>query len=225
MCGRFVSRTDAEIERAFALTRSQWRKDWTGFNVAPSQPVPVVRHEDGEREGVIMRWGLIPFWARGVPPGYATINARVETVETAASYREPWKRGQRCVIPALGFYEWKHLARGKQPWFIRMADGRPFGLPGLWDRSVRSDGESVDSCTIITMPANSLVAGIHAKGRMPGMLTAEACSAWLAGTPTQAKALLVPFPAHRMEAYPVSTRVNSPGNDGPELVERVDAGN
>jgi putative SOS response-associated peptidase YedK len=225
MCGRFVSRTDAEIERAFALTRSQWRKDWTGFNVAPSTPVPVIRDLDGARQGVIMRWGLIPIWARGVPPGYSTINARVETIGTAASYRGPWKRGQRCVIPALGFYEWKHLAGGKQPWFIRMVDGEPFGLAGLWDRSVRADGEPVDSCTIITVPANLLVAGIHAKGRMPGMLTAEACTAWLEGTPAQARALLVPFPADLMEAYPVSARVNSPGNDGPDLVERVDLGN
>jgi putative SOS response-associated peptidase YedK len=225
MCGRFVSKTDAEIERAFALTRSQWQKDWAGFNLAPSMPVPVVRNLDGEREGVIMRWGLIPFWARGVPPGYSTINARVETIETAASFRGPWKRGQRCVIPALGFYEWQQLAEGKQPWFIRMAGGEPFGLAGLWDRSAGSDGESVDSCTIITMPANSLVAGIHAKGRMPGMLTTEACSAWLEGTAAQARALLVPFPTHQMKAYPVSTRVNSPRNDGPDLLERVEVGN
>jgi putative SOS response-associated peptidase YedK len=219
MCGRFVSRTDAETERAFGLTRSAWRKGWASYNVAPSQAVPIVRAADGEREGVLVRWGLIPFWARGEVPKYSTINARSESIATAASYRGPWRRGQRCVIPALGFYEWKQLERGKQPWFIRLAGGEPFGLLGLWDRSVKADGEAVDSCTIITVPANPLVAGIHTKDRMPAMATPDICMIWLESSTEAAKGLLKPFPAELMDAWPVSTRVNSPANDGPELAD------
>ncbi|OOG28137.1 hypothetical protein B1C78_02165 [Thioalkalivibrio denitrificans] len=222
MCGRFVSKTDAEMERAFGLTRSGWRKGWAGFNVAPSQAVPIVRAVDGEREGALVRWGLIPFWAKGEVPRYSTINARVETIEKAASYRGPWKRGQRCVIPALGFYEWKQLEKGKQPWFIRVAGGMPFGLLGLWDRSTRGDGEVIESCTIITLPANPLVAEIHAKGRMPAMRTPEECAHWLEGEEHAARGVLTPFPAARMEAWPVSRKVNSPANDGPELVQPLD---
>jgi putative SOS response-associated peptidase YedK len=221
MCGRFVSRTDAEMERAFGLTRSQWRKGWASYNVAPSQAVPIVRLAEGEREGVTLRWGLIPFWAKGETPKYSTINARAESIDTAASYRGPWHRGQRCVFPVLGFYEWKQVDKGKQPWFIRMAGGEPFGLLGLWERSVKPDGEAIESCTVITLPANPLVAGIHAKGRMPAMLMPDDCAAWLEATPEEARAALVPFPADQMDAYPVSARVNSPKNDDPELIEPV----
>lgn len=224
MCGRFVSKTDAETERAFGLTRSQWRKGWSSFNVAPSQQVPVVRSQDGQREGLSMRWGLIPFWAKGEPPKYSTINARAEGIEKAASYRGPWRRGQRCVIPALGFYEWKLQESGKQPFFIRLADGEPFGLLGLWDRSEKPDGEAVESVTIITIPANPLVGDIHAKGRMPAMLTPEDCRIWLEGSPEEAKTALVPFPADQMDAYPVSTKVNSPRNDAPELLDVLKQG-
>ncbi|WP_026289562.1 SOS response-associated peptidase [Thioalkalivibrio sulfidiphilus] len=220
MCGRFASRTDAAIEHAFGVTESHWA-DWSSFNVAPSMAVPVVREHEGVRQGVMLRWGLIPFWARGEPPKYSTINARAEGIDTAASYRGPWRRGQRCVIPALGFYEWKGEGKGKQPFYIRLAGGEPFGLLGLWDCSVGPDGKVVESVTIITVPANPLVADIHAKGRMPAMALASRCPAWLQAGPEDARAMLLPFPADQMDAYPVSTRVNSPRNDGPDLVEPI----
>lgn len=123
------------------------------------------------------------------------------------------------MIPALGFYEWKQHESGKQPFFIRLAGGEPFGLVGLWDRSEMPDGEAIESVTIITLPANPLVADIHAKGRMPAMLTPEDCGIWLEGSPEEARAALVPFPADQMDAYPVSSKVNSPRNDDPTLVE------
>lgn len=221
MCGRYSTPQQSEAERYFTVHLLQWQFE-RSFNVAPSQSVPVIRDLEGEREGVMMRWGLVPFFAKGVPPRYSTINARVETVETAASYRGPWRRGQRCVLPAAGFYEW-HLEEGgrKQPFFIQTADQPLFGMAGLWDRSRAEDGTVVESCTIITMPANALMAQIHnapGKQRMPAILPLSALDAWLKGSLEEAHALLQPYPADLLSAWPVSTRVNSPRNDDPQLV-------
>jgi putative SOS response-associated peptidase YedK len=130
MCGQYVSPEQAAIERAFAVTMPLFDRS---YNVAPAQPVPVVRSKDGQREGALMRWGLIPFFARGVPPKYSTISARLETVETSPAYRGrgPWKRAQRCIQPASGFYEW-HLGEDgkKNPFFENesyMSRGRSCG--------------------------------------------------------------------------------------------------
>jgi len=221
MCGRYVTKIDAATERYWSIIEP-WAQQVELYNVAPSRLVPVIVART-RRAGVFMRWGLIPFWAKGEPPKYSTINARAETLATAASYRGPWSRAQRCIFPVLGFYEWKAVAGRKEPYYIRMAGGEPFGLAGLWDRSVRPDGNAVESCTIITVPANPLVASIHAQGRMPALVTAQTASAWLEGPPDDARALLGPYPAELMDAYAVSTRVNSPRNDGPELIEPVPA--
>ena len=221
MCGRFVSKVDAAIERHFNLVRPNWEKLWASYNVAPSQQVPIVRLLDGENEGAMVRWGLVPAWAKGEPTRFATFNARAETVDKAASYRTPWRRRQRCVIPALGYYEWQTTDSGKQPYFLRLAGGEPFAFAGLWDRSVKPDGEAIDSCTIITVPANPMVAQIHTKARMPAMLELDTCTAWLESDETEARSMLGPYPADRMDAYPVSPAVNSPKNNGPELLERI----
>jgi putative SOS response-associated peptidase YedK len=222
MCGRYVTKDQAAIERAFSIVKPWWRFE-TSYNVAPSQQVPVVRSAAGEREGVMMRWGLVPFFAKGVPPKYSTINARVETVETAASYRGPWKRGQRCIQVAAGFYEWHLGADGrKQPFFIHLADREIFGFAGLWDRSITSDGTAVESCVHITMPGNALMRNIHNAGnnphRMPAILRPEEYEAWLSGTADEARAALIQYPADLMDAFPVSTRVNSPKNDDSSLI-------
>jgi putative SOS response-associated peptidase YedK len=129
----------------------------------------------------MMRWGLVPFFAHGATPKYSTINARAETLATAASYRMPWRRGQRCILPAAGFYEWQLAADGsKIPWFIRTADQEVFGFAGLWDRSVGTDGTELLSCTIVTLPANALLARIHnVKQRMPAILDRGDQADWL----------------------------------------------
>lgn len=217
MCGRYVSKLDAAIEREWALTRPP--PVFESYNIAPSQKVPVVREHDGQRTCELLRWGLVPAWAKGIPPKLSTINARIETITTAASYRGPWKHGQRCILPALGFYEWQVRDTGKQPFYICLADRALFGLAGLWERSLAADGSALESVTIITMPANPMMAEIHnAKARMPAILRREDHDAWLSGTQEAALACLTPYPEDRMQAHPVSTAVNSPRHNHSGLV-------
>jgi putative SOS response-associated peptidase YedK len=162
MCGRYVSPDEASIEREFNLVHSEWQFP-SSFNVAPTQNVPVVRSVEGKPHGLSMRWGLIPYFARGVPPKYSTINARVETVQTAASYRGPWQRGQRCLQIAAGFYEWQVQADGKTkiPFYITASDQPVFAFAALWDSSKTDTGERIESVTHITLPANSLVGDLR----------------------------------------------------------------
>ena len=219
MCGRYVSPDEASLEREFNLVRAEWRFP-ANYNVAPTQTVPAIRIDDGIAHAVPLRWGLVPFFAKGVPGKYSTINARIETIESGASYRGPWKRGQRCIIPALGFYEWQVTADGrKQPFFIHPDDQPVFGFAGLWERSAGGGG-AVESCTIITMPANAFMAEIHnSRSRMPAILATGARDAWLKGGADEARAALAPYPGDSMDAYAVSTRVNSPRNNDDELMD------
>ena len=227
MCGRYILAQQAKFERALQLGRVHWEFS-ARYNVAPSQSVPVVRAADGIHEGVMMRWGLIPFFAHGVPPKYSTINATIEKLTSGPAWRGPWKRGQRCVQLASGFYEWHLESTGrKQPYFIHLADEPLFGFASIWDRSVSADGAVIESCAIITLPANELLHKIHNAGahpgRMPAILAPDQFSGWLDGSPQQAHALLGAYPAPRMGAHPVDLRVNSPRNDDPSLIEPLTA--
>jgi putative SOS response-associated peptidase YedK len=223
MCGRYVSPDQAAIEREFALVRTEWRFP-PSYNVAPTQRVPIIRSVDGELQGSQIRWGLIPFFAKGEPPKYSTINARIETVETAASYRGPWKRGQRCLQIATGFYEW-HMdaSERKAPYYIHVNDQPVFAFAGLWDRSVKADGAAGESCVHITMPANALMADIHNTGkhpnRMPAILRREDVAVWLNGSVDDARAVLKQYDSGLMVAHEVSTAVNSPKNNTPQNIE------
>lgn len=223
MCGRYVSPEEAAIEREFNVRHIHGMELVPNFNVAPSQNVPVIRVVDGVRQLSLMRWGLVPFFAKGIPGHYSTINARIETIETAASYRGPWKRGQRCIIPASGFYEWHLNDDGKkQPFYIKAAGQEVHGYAGLWDASKRDDGAVVESFTIVTMPANSLMAEIHnapGKQRMPVILAREDYDAWLSGSIDEARAALKQYPAESILAWPVSTRVNAPKNNDSKLIQ------
>jgi putative SOS response-associated peptidase YedK len=225
MCGRYVSPDDAAIEREFNLVHTEWKFP-ANYNVAPTQQVPVIRYVDGERRGMTLRWGLVPFFAKGDPPKYSTINARVETVESAASYRAPWKRGQRCLQLASAFYEWHLDAQGrKAPYYIHLNDQSTFAFAALWDRSVKTDGTAVESVVHITLPANELMRDIHNTGnnphRMPAILRLEDQQAWLNGTIEDARAVLRQYSAAHMVAYEVSTRVNSPKNYDASLISPV----
>jgi putative SOS response-associated peptidase YedK len=225
MCGRYIIRMQEKYLREWHVHGPPtWLMD--SYNVAPTQQVPIVRMRDGERQAAMARWGLVPFFTRGEVPKYSTINARIETFETAASYRGPWRRGQRCVQLESGFYEWHVDEYGrKAPYLITVADQELFGFAALWDRSVTEDGTAAESCVHITMPANELMANIHNTGnnphRMPAILRAEDREAWLAGTPEEARAVLRQYRADLMDAYEVSARVNSVKNNFPGLIEPV----
>jgi putative SOS response-associated peptidase YedK len=220
MCGRYVSPEEASIEREFNLVRTEWQFP-TNFNVAPSQTVPIVRIDGGNPASALVRWGLVPFFAKGKPGKYSTFNARAETLTSSASYRGAWAGARRCIVPALGFYEWHVRADGsKQPFFIHVEDQSVFGFAGLWERSRADAATVVESCTIITLPANEMMAQIHnTKARMPAILPRELRDVWLCGNPEAAAAALTPYPAERMVAYEVSTRVNSPRNNDEKLLE------
>jgi putative SOS response-associated peptidase YedK len=233
MCGRYVTPSIREIEEYFEyLNRKSPFVDLAfheqpSYNVAPTQAVPVARIVDGAPTLELLRWGLIPFFARGEPPKYSTINARIESFETAASYRGPWKRGQRCLQYARGFYEWHLGADGrKQPFYVHVTDQDIYAFAAIWDRSVKADGTVIESCAHITMPANELMCDIHNAGanpnRMPAILRREDHESWLSGTPDEARALLQPYPAGLMVAHPVGLRVNNSRSQGPELIEPVD---
>jgi putative SOS response-associated peptidase YedK len=222
MCGRYIIRQQAK-------SIAEWQKYGPppfieSFNVAPTDSVTILRVRDEQPEYAKVRWGLVPFFARGEPPKFLTINARIETFETAASYKGPWSHEQRCLQLASGFYEW-HVDRNgrKAPFLVTLVDQELFGFAGLWERSVRPDGSVVESCTHITMAANELMADIHNAGanphRMPGIVRAEDRDTWLSGTPKEAHALLKPYPSGLMVAYEVSTRVNSVKNNSPDLLE------
>jgi putative SOS response-associated peptidase YedK len=222
MCGRYILAPQAKAEKAFGVTRLHWL-DLPSYNVAPAREVPVIRVAAGEREGVMMRWGLIPPFLKGVSPKYDTSNARLETLEAAPAFRDPWKKGQRCVIPAAGFYEWHQpVGRPRQPWFVGLANKEVMPFAGLWDRSKRADGVMIESCTIITMPANDFLAKIdNVDKRMPAILRMEEIESWLTGTPEQARTALSQYPGEQLRAHMVSPRVNSPKNDDATLIEEL----
>lgn len=221
MCGRYVTPEVAEAERNLMV---HWLEYERCYNVAPTLRVPVVRWMDGTRHGTLMRWGLVPFFSRGIPPKFSTINATVENLESAASWRGPWNRGQRCALVASGFYEWHVLADGtKRPYYISCADQPVFTFAGVWDRSVAEDGTETVSCAVITLPANPLMTEIHnAKQRMPAILTAADLDGWLSGSAADAKAALKQYPSDAMVAHPVSARVNTPRNNDVDLIRAVD---
>jgi putative SOS response-associated peptidase YedK len=211
MCGKYILAQAAKAELAMGIRRGRWEYPLS-YRVLPSEQVPVVTLESGEREAAMMRWGLIPHWAAGVPLKASTINATVERIDSAPSYRDPWRRGQRCIFVMGGFYEPHVEADGaRTPYFLRLTDRDVFGVAGLWERSRRADGSYVFSAALITLPANRLLAEVHNhKQRMPAILTAQDQQAWLGGDPEEARATLRPYPDELMVAHAVSRRVNSP---------------
>jgi putative SOS response-associated peptidase YedK len=221
MCGRYYLKMLAGWDEYVQDSDCDWQQDFHSYNIAPTQDVPVVRMIGGKRHGSRLRWGLIPSFAKGEPPKYSTINATIERIETGPTWRGPWKRGQRCILPASGFYEWHVTENGaKQPFAIEVTDQPIFGFAGLWDRSVKPDGTAIESCTIVTLPASPLMAEIHnAKKRMPAILRARDRDAWLAADPADARALLTQYPDDLLHAYRVSPRVNAPKHNDAKLLE------
>ncbi len=189
----------------------------SNYNAAPTQLLPVIRiGADGDRELATLRWGLIPMWAKDPKIAYSTINARAETVAEKPAFRTAFKK-RRCLVPADGFYEWQATGDGKQPYRITMKDGEPFAMAGLWERWDKGE-EPLESFTIIVTSGNSLIKPIH--DRMPVILDPDTWDHWLTAADTAIPmALLQSYPAKKMAAYKISTRVNSPKNNDAEVIE------
>lgn len=228
MCGRFTQTASLQsiieqfnVDEPLPLFKAN-------YNIAPTQNIVAIRlkTESAQRECVLLKWGLIPVWAKEAKFGNQCINAKCETVAEKPAYRSAFKK-RRCLIVANGFYEWQRVGERKQPMWIGRRDKNPFAFAGLWEWWQPPAGESgtppppIESCTIITTEPNELMSGIH--NRMPVILPASSYDEWLDPT-AQAeplKALFRAYPSEELHAYPVSALVNSPRNNVPELLEPV----
>ena len=221
MCGRFSLTPDLDkLQLRFGFKAADLSYT-PRYNVAPPQEVLTVTGEGEEDVAQLMKWGLIPFWAKDPSIGNRMINARAETVVEKPSFRQAFQK-RRCLIVADGFYEWRKEGKNKIPMRIILKSGEPFGFAGLWETWKSPDGRLVKSCTIITTTPNSVIEPIH--NRMPVILTSEGEALWLDlnhSDPSELRELLLPYPADQMDAYEVSTLVNSPGHDAPECVAPV----
>ena len=228
MCGRYTLRHTTKIivmrfavNEVIAETFAEWGPDAPRYNIAPTQPVAVVT-ENSPRALEMMRWGLVPSWAKDTSIGSRLLNARAETLTEKPSFRTALTR-RRCLLPADGFYEWQKQGKTKQPLRIHRRDDALFAFAGLWDEWTSPDGSPLRSCTIITVAPNELMATIH--NRMPAMLRPEDEASWLDASMTSLNdllALLAPYPDDEIEAHPVSTMVNSVANDSPACIVPID---
>lgn len=215
MCGRYaLTSPPAVLAERFHLL-------WTPevephYNIAPGQAIPAVRETGQGRELALLRWGLIPSWAKEASIGMRLINARGETLADKPAFRSAYRQ-RRCLIPADAFYEWKAIAGRKQPYCIRMRDEAPFGMAGLWERWKAPDGQMVESCTIVTVDANALIAELHE--RMPLILAPDDYDAWLRA---ESKQLPPAVAAQDMRYYPVSPLVSNARNDVPACLDPID---
>jgi putative SOS response-associated peptidase YedK len=224
MCGRYrLSRRKQVVEEYFDCVSDA--PDWAPrYNIAPTQPIPVIRQNPKEpvRKLSLMRWGLIPSWAKDSSAAASMINARSETASTKSAFRDALK-SRRCLIPADGFYEWARTGKAKQPYCFEVNDGGLFAFAGLWDRWKDPSGSWVKTCSILTTTPNAVTAPVH--DRMPVVLHPDGYDLWLdPGMQNVAAAsdLLKPYDARVMRCYPVSTRINSVANDDAECSKPVD---
>jgi putative SOS response-associated peptidase YedK len=227
MCGRFTHMmTWTELVRLATLSTPDMPDLplFPSFNVAPTQEVIIVRVGSAGPELAIARWGLVPHWADDPSVGAHMINARAETVTSKPAFREAFQQ-RRCLVPANGFFEWKTPPQKgkKQPYYIRLRNDQPFAFAGLWERWDKGD-EALETCTIITCGPNELVAELH--DRMPVILAPGECRRWLtASDPAELEAMLDPYPADEMVAYPVSTMVNNTASNDIACIQPLtDAG-
>lgn len=221
MCGRFTIVTDPDklMQRFhFEGVPFEWQ---ARYNIAPGQAIPAIIEDRGQRRIGQLRWGLVPSWAKDEKIGYRMINARAETLTEKPLFKNLFAR-KRCIIPADGFYEWKHIGKAKQPMRIMMRSGELFAFAGLYDTWTSPEGEKVHTCTIITTRPNEVVSDIH--DRMPVILRQEDEQIWLDREkydPSLLLSLLEPYDPSQMKAYPVPGNVGSPKNDSPECIQEI----
>ncbi|PLT33677.1 SOS response-associated peptidase [Bacillus sp. V5-8f] len=218
MCGRYNLFSELKtIAERFQVMNSEVLELVPRYNIAPGEDIMAVRCGENGNYASLLRWGLIPAWAKDSKIGYKMINARAETLHEKSTFKRLLNR-KRCLIVADGFYEWKKEEKGKQPYHIHLKNQEPFGFAGLWDEW-EHQGQIVQTCTIITTQANELMKDIH--HRMPVILTRESEEAWLDEAELsvpELNGLLVPYKPTEMLAYPISTFVNNARNEGKEIL-------
>ena len=222
MCGRYTLTSAPEAIRA--LFRYTEQPNFPPrYNVAPTQPIAIVRLVDGKRHFALVRWGLLPSWVKDPKTFSLLINARGESAAEKPAFRAAMKR-RRCLIPADGFYEWQKAGERKRPFFVRAKDDAPLAFAGLWESWQGPNGEEMETAAIVTTQANKTLAPIHE--RMPVIVPPEAFDLWLdtANVDTKTAAVLIsPARDNLLEAYEISTAVNRVANDNPKLIEPVAA--
>ena len=222
MCGRYsVTSAPAVLRALFGYAE---QPDFPPrYNIAPTQPIAIVRLVDGKRQFALVRWGLLPSWVKDPKSFTLLINAREESVVDKPAFRAAMKR-RRCLIPADGFYEWQAAGGRKRPFYVHAKSGEPLAFAGLWETWMGPNGEKLDTAAIVTTRANKLLEPIH--DRMPVVIAPEAFELWLNGDKVDAAtaaALIAPAPEDLLEAYEISPAVNRTANDNPRLVEPVAA--
>jgi putative SOS response-associated peptidase YedK len=221
MCGRYtITATPQQLRDIFRYL--ELPNFPPRYNVAPSQPIPIVRLMNGQRHFALVRWGLLPSWVKDPKAFSLLINARGETVNEKASYKAAMKR-RRCLIPADGFYEWQAGGARKQPYYIRAKSGRPLAFGGLWETWIGPNGEELETAAIVTTTASRTLQSIH--DRMPVIVPPEQFDLWLGNGDEDIKAatgLIRPAPDDLLEAIPVSSDVNRVANDSPSLMEHAE---
>lgn len=222
MCQRYVLPDQLSAEREFLPTAAWW-KFTRKFNVATTQYVPAVRMHEGQSEGVMLRWGLIPAWLEGEPKGPPLACVPGDRIEDEAAYRVSWPAGRRCILPMAGFYAWQLTPKKyRQPFFVSVIDRPVFGIAALWDRWVSEDDDVIESCSVITVPGNELLTGIGVPGApMPAILRRRHYDTWLQGPAAAAKSVLQAYKSEWMQAHPVSPRINGSDVDDPGLIRNA----
>lgn len=219
MCGRYsLSATPEEVRQLFEY--SEKPNFPPRYNIAPTQPIALVKHENGGRHFGLARWGLVPAWVKDPASFTLLLNARAETLEEKPSFRAA-VRHRRCLIPASGFYEWQRSTKTKQPYWIGPKTGGVVAFAGLWETYSHPDGGDIDTAAIVTVSSNHMMSKIH--HRMPAIIAPEDFAQWLDTGNVMAREavkLLKPAPEELLQATPVSTRVNRTTNDDPELLDK-----
>ena len=226
MCGRYrLSRRKQLIQEYFETSESE--TEWSPrYNIAPTQLVPVIRQHPKEpaRELSLIRWGLIPSWAKNSSGAARMINARSETAGTMPAFRDSL-RSRRCLIPADGFYEWQGMGKAKQPYCFEVGENELFAFAGLWDRWKDPAGNPMESCSILTTIPNAMTSTVH--NRMPVILDPDCYDLWLdpgLREEVVASEMLKPFDARVMRRYPISSRINHVANDDEQCSQPVKLG-
>jgi putative SOS response-associated peptidase YedK len=225
MCKRLVIPEQEDAEREISVAQPWWRFS-VRFNVAVTHRVPVARLHDMETEGVMMRWGFVPPEEERAESGVGAALVRSDAILSSHDYRKAWLYGQRCVIPLAGFYIWHLMESGvRQPFYVRLVNRAVFGVAALWERTVLDREDVIESCALLTVPANALLAEISDESQqMPAILRREDYQDWLTSPAPRAQGLLQPYPLERMVTHPVGPRVNYLEYDDPQLIRPVSDG-